>query len=72
MDFVDGLPLSFGKSVILVVVDHLTKAAHFMCLSPVYSIDSGSSFLGSIFRLHGLPRTIVSDRDAVFLSEFWK
>lgn len=73
LDFIDGLPLSFGKSVILVVVDRLTKAAHFIALAHPYTSSSvAQSFLDNIFKLHGMPRFIVSDRDAVFLSEFWR
>lgn len=67
MDFIDGLPLSFGKSVIFVIVERLSKAAHFMCLShPYTALTVAQAFLDNIFRLHGLPRTIVSDSDVVF------
>ncbi|KAL8161992.1 hypothetical protein V2J09_013481 [Rumex salicifolius] len=73
MDFIDGLPPSFGKSVIFVVVDRLSKAAHFMALAHPYSASSvAQCFLDNIFKLHGLPVSITSDRDAVFLSEFWR
>lgn len=73
MDFIDGLPKSFGKSVILVVVDRLTKAAHFMALSHPYTAATvAQAFLDTVFRLHGLPQSIVSDRDSVFLSDFWR
>ena len=73
MDFVDGLPLSFGKTVILVVVDRLTKAAHFLALAHPYSaIIVAQAYMDNIFKLHGLPNTIVSDRDLIFLSDFWQ
>lgn len=68
MDFIDGLPLSFSESVIFVVVDRLSKAAHFITLShPYTALSIAQAFLDTVFRLHGLPRTIVSDRDAFFL-----
>lgn len=73
MDFIDGLPRSFRYSVILVVVDRLSKAAHFMALKHPYTAASVAQvFLDNIFCLHGFPQTIVSDRDSVFLSDFWK
>lgn len=73
IDFIDGLPKSQGKSVILVVVDRLSKYAHFMALSHPYSAGQVAQvFLDNIYKLHGLPKTIVSDRDKVFLSLLWK
>ncbi|CAM8978532.1 unnamed protein product [Rhodiola kirilowii] len=71
MDFIDGLPLSFGKSVIFVVVDRLSKAAQFMALAHPYSAASvAQCFLDHVFKLHGFPKSITSDRDVVFLSDF--
>jgi len=73
MDFVDGLPKSLGKEVIWVVVDRLSKYAHFVALSHPYSAETvAQAYMDNIFRLHGIPKSIVSDRDAIFLSTFWQ
>jgi len=73
MDFIEGLPKSLGKSSILVVVDRLTKFAHFIPLTHPYSAKSVATvFVENIYRLYGLPNVIVSDRDSVFTSEFWR
>nr|XP_034898556.1 uncharacterized protein LOC118036834 [Populus alba] len=73
MDFIDGLPKSRGKNVIFVVVDHLSKYAHFIALSHLYTASSvAQAFFDNVFKIHGMPKTIVSDRDRVFLSDFWQ
>lgn len=73
MDFIEGLPKSEGYSVILVVVDRFTKFAHFIPVKhPYTAITIAQLFFDNIVKLHGLPKTIVSDRDTIFVSNFWK
>lgn len=73
MDFIEGLPKSQGFSVIMVVVDRFTKFAHFVAVKHPYTAASiAQLFMDNIVRLHGLPQTIVSDRDTIFVSAFWK
>ncbi|KAJ3684806.1 hypothetical protein LUZ61_013970 [Rhynchospora tenuis] len=73
MDFITGLPNSQGKEVLMVVVDRLTKYSHFLPLSHPYSTASVAQvFLDNIYKLHGLPTSIISDRDPIFTSQFWK
>lgn len=73
MDFISGLSKSQGKEVIFVVVDRLSKYSHFMALAHPYSTKIvAQCYLDNVFKLHGWPRSIVSDRDSVFLSKFWQ
>lgn len=68
MDFVEGLPKSIGKMVILVIVDTLSKYAHFITLShPYTALDVAQAFLDSLFKLHGLPTSITSNRAQFFI-----
>jgi hypothetical protein len=70
MDFVEGLPKSKDKDVILVVVDRLTKYAHFIPLAQPYSVQKVANiFMNTIIKLHGPPTIIVTDRDKKFLSK---
>jgi hypothetical protein len=72
MDFITGLPRVQGKDCIYVVVDTLTKFAHFYAIPSDYSATQVAElFFREIFRLHGLPKTIVSDRDSRFMGGFW-
>jgi hypothetical protein len=72
MDFIEGLPVSKGFSVIMVVVDRFTKYEHFVPLKhPFTTVTVAHVFLNNVVKLHVLPKTIVSDRDKVFTSIFW-
>lgn len=73
MDFIEGLPKSEGCTVILVVVDRLTKYAHFLPLKhPYIATTIAKLFMDNVVKLHGLPHSIVIDRDTIFVSHFWK
>jgi len=72
MDFITGLPKSEGKSVIMVIVDRLTKYAHFCALShPFKAITVATTFMEIVQKLHGNPNIILSDRDPIFTVYFW-
>lgn len=72
-DFIEGLPRYEGKNVILVVVDRFSKYAHFVALSHPYTPASVAKlFLENIVKLHGYPSGIMTDRDPIFTSSFWK
>lgn len=72
MDFIMGLPKLEGKSVIMVVVDRLTKYAHFCALSyPFNASTVAIAFMEIVQKLHGTPKTIVNDRDPIFTGNFW-
>lgn len=72
MDFIGVLPKSMGVDTILVVIDRLTKYAHFLALAHPYNAkDVAVVFLKEVVILHNFPTSIVYDRDRVFISSFW-
>lgn len=72
IDFITGLPKSKGFEAVLVVVDRLSKYSHFILLKNLYSAKSRAELLvKEIARLHGIPSSIMSDRDPIFMSHFW-
>jgi hypothetical protein len=72
MDFIEGFPKVGNKSVVLTVVDRFSKFTHFIALGHPYSAASVAKvFFEGIMRLHGIPCSIVSDRDMVFTIAFW-
>jgi hypothetical protein len=74
MDFITKLPRTNKQhDYIMVVVDKLTKAAHFILVKlTLKEANLADIYLREIARLHGMPKTIVSNRDPKFTSNFWK
>ena len=73
MDFISDLPPSNSFDSIFVVVDRLTKMAHFVpCKKTSSSEDTARLFLDNVYRYHGLPDDIVSYRGTQFVPKFWK
>jgi hypothetical protein len=74
MDFIMGLPKSAKQiDAIMVVVEKSSKYAHFILVkSTLKEIDISSIFMKEIFRLHGMPKGIIFDRDMKFTSRFWR
>ena len=74
MDFVVGLPKTVGQhDSVWVIVDRYTKSAHFLPVKVTFTVDQYAElYVKEIVRLHGAPKTIVSDRDPKFTSKFWE
>lgn len=72
IDFIVKLPVSSGFDSVMVIVNHYSKALHFIAARETWSsADMADAFIDKFFRLHGLPDKIVSDRGSVFMSSFW-
>eukprot|EP00253_Pinus_taeda_P015024 PITA_15024 len=74
IDFITELPKAKkNNDSIMVVVDKLSKATHFIYVQSTYrAAQIAHIFMQNVFRLHGLPKTIISDRDVKFTSAFWR
>ena len=73
MDFIEGLSLSEGTDSILVVVNRLSKYGHFLNLChPFLASSVATLFIREIVRLHGFLKSIVLNRDKIFMSNFWQ
>ena len=73
MDFINELLSSQGKTTIFVVVDYLTKYVHFCVIRHPYTVAGvAHTFVKNIVKLHEILHSIVSDRDKIFTSTFWK
>lgn len=68
-----GLPSSKGYNCILVVVDKFSKYAHFIPLAhPFTALQVAKQSLDHIYKLHGMPTALISDRDKIFTSHLWQ
>jgi len=73
MDFIEGRPPFNGYTVIIVIVDRLTKYVNFAVLKHLFTAATMTKvFVANVVRLHGIPTSIISDLDRVFLSCFWQ
>lgn len=72
IDFVTELPLVDGYNCVMTVVDRFSKFAHFVPLGDTTAVAVAQQFFDKVVSVHGLPRAIISDRDARFTGNFWK
>ena len=73
MDFITGLPSYHGNTCIFVIVDHFSKGLHLGMLPIQHTAHTVALlFIDRVGRLHGMPKSIVSDRDPLFISKFWR
>jgi hypothetical protein len=73
IDYLTHLRVSNGFESVLIVVDHLTRMAHFMpCIGSVTTEKAATLLIHGVYRLHGLPRVLVSDPNPKFVTGFWQ
>lgn len=73
MDFIVSLPPSAGKSNVMVIINRLMKWASFVVLaSSMTAMSVAKAFFENVIKIHGTPKSIISDIDQIFLSDFWK
>jgi ribosomal protein L21E len=73
MDFIEGLPRSANHDTILVIVDKFSKYSIFLALKhPFTALDVAKAYMLHVFKTHGLPQAIASDRDRIFTSALWQ
>jgi hypothetical protein len=74
MDFIMGLPRTLrGYNSIWVIVDRLTKSAHFIPVAMTYRVKQYAElYISHIVRYHGIPKTIIFDRGSIFVARFWE
>jgi hypothetical protein len=74
MDIIVGLPhTSHGYNSIWVIVDRLTKSAHFIPVATTYRVRQYAElYISHIVRYHVIPKTIISDRGSIFVARFWE
>lgn len=74
LGFITGLPSSEGNTIILTIVDHFSKAAHLLLALTKLpkASETAQLMVNHVFRLHGIPNDVVSDRGRQFISQVWK
>jgi transposase InsO family protein len=73
LDFIEGLPRSANHDTILVIVDKFSRYSHFIPLKhPFTALQVAKAYMTNVFKIHGLPQAIISDRDRIFTSTLWQ
>jgi hypothetical protein len=72
IDFIEGFPRVYGKTVVFTVVDRFSKYAHFIPFGQSYiPVSVAKAFFNNIVKLHGIPDSIISNHGPVFTITFW-